>query len=1378
MLSNMGQLASSLELPPNIYSSIYNLIPTPVYLWQSIGDDFKLIHYNDAAFRITEGKVQDRLGVLARTFYQNEPDVFDVFDQCKKTKSTILKEWEYDFKTIKVKKPIRARFSFLEPDFVVAIVEDLSDYMNYKNELEEQRNHLALFIEHSPAALAMLDDQMRYIYCSQRWLSDYKLNGQDIIGKSHYDVFPEIGEEWRAIHQSCLKGKIERRDQDCFMRQDGSLDWMKWAIHPWYKSGGAVGGIIMLTEVITEQKLLEGKIAESECRLKLATQAGKIGIWDLDVLTKKMIWNEQMYHLYGIEDVGAPITYQFWMEHIHPEEKDRLVEQINHAFAVAEDFDMEFRIVQPKGKVLNIRAEGRILKDEQEKPVRLIGLNRDVTEKTEFIMSLQRMNMAVVERVKELNCLYRVSELCRKSTASFQEIMAEALPIIAAAFRYHQSTCVRIIVHGEVYSNGRFELTDWALCADIFMNQKKKGRIEVCYLEEMPAADEGPFLSEERLLLNSLADIIGNFGELKEAALSLKNSEEKYRYLFDNNPALIMIWDLELMQICEVNQKTIDLYGYSREEFIGMSVLAYHPEEDHPKITRFAHEMLEQNFSVQENKWRHLKKTGEELVVEISSHKINYQNRPAVLSLARDITQQTKFEYELKRSEDRYHALVEHAADAILMINDNGLVFSVNHSAAELLQMPKDSILGCTISELELHQDQNLATLIEIGHINSNKYDRKIHRPDGSVVEVEIGLRNIPEGTGTILIARDVTERNHTLEQIKKSESRMISLLENSPVPLAINGSDGSISFINKKFVETFGYTLEEVPNVDIWSHLAYPDAAYREQVMKEWAERSRRYFTEQGPFAVLEAMVCCKNGGYRIIEFNQSVLDEETLIIFHDITERKNMEKVLIQREEKFRALTENITDAIVLSDFDNNILYRSPATQKITGYYDSEVPSLKLQDLVHPDDRDYCDQGLQQVKRNVGGVNTFQLRLMHKEGRIVWIEGTVINLLHNESVGAIVCNFRDITQRRLVEEQLALSSLIIGSTDDAIISRTIGGTITSWNPGAQKLLGYSADEALGLSSFVLVPDHLHQEEEEFNRKINQGITIDHYETLRIRKDGNSVVVSLKHSPIFNEFGQVIGVSTILRDITVQKMLEQEKTKVIQDLIQRNRDLEQFSYIVSHNLRAPVANILGLSDLLLDNYMGQIDTNEVNIKLNKSIHLLDQVINDLNFILQSRKSITEQTTLINLNELLAEIMMSISSLIQKERAKINFDFSPMPNLESIKSYLYSIFYNLITNSIKYRRPDLDPEIRISCFLEGDLIKIIFQDNGLGIDMQKKGDQVFGLYKRFHNHTEGRGMGLYMVKAQVEALGGTISLNSAINKGSRFLIVLQNKNVV
>ncbi|MGZ3884556.1 MAG: sensor histidine kinase [Bacteroidia bacterium] len=246
---------------------------------------------------------------------------------------------------------------------------------------------------------------------------------------------------------------------------------------------------------------------------------------------------------------------------------------------------------------------------------------------------------------------------------------------------------------------------------------------------------------------------------------------------------------------------------------------------------------------------------------------------------------------------------------------------------------------------------------------------------------------------------------------------------------------------------------------------------------------------------------------------------------------------------------------------------------------------------------------------------------------------------------------------------------------------------------------------------------------------------------------------------------------SALLKAID-KKKAELQRDKMTNDLIQRNKDLEQFAYIVSHNLRGSVANILGLFNLWDPEKRNKHEQKYIYEGIRFSVKKLDDVISDLNYILQVKREVNENRETVVFANLIKDIKVGIYTMIKKEKARIKYTFDEAESILTIKSYLQSIFYNLIVNSIKYKKEEEDPLIEISSSIEKDMIVIRFKDNGMGIDMEKNGDKIFGLYKRFTEAQEGKGMGLFMVKTQVEALSGKIEVKSEPGKGSEFCIQL------
>ncbi len=251
------------------------------------------------------------------------------------------------------------------------------------------------------------------------------------------------------------------------------------------------------------------------------------------------------------------------------------------------------------------------------------------------------------------------------------------------------------------------------------------------------------------------------------------------------------------------------------------------------------------------------------------------------------------------------------------------------------------------------------------------------------------------------------------------------------------------------------------------------------------------------------------------------------------------------------------------------------------------------------------------------------------------------------------------------------------------------------------------------------------------------------------------------------------ISANGFIIDVSDLKEAELKEKKIAADLVQRNNDLEQFAYIISHNLRSPVANIVGVSNALIAGDLNEEEQTDFMNALSHSVQKLDEVILDLNHILEVRNNISESREWVSFAALVESAKVNLAGMLEGTNVTIRTDFSSVDRILTIKSYVYSIFYNLISNSIKFRRAGVEPIIEISSAREHDRVIVTFKDNGIGIDLNNRSNHVFGLYKRFHpQYAEGKGMGLFMVKTHAEILGGKVTVKSAVDVGSEFRIEL------
>jgi signal transduction histidine kinase len=282
--------------------------------------------------------------------------------------------------------------------------------------------------------------------------------------------------------------------------------------------------------------------------------------------------------------------------------------------------------------------------------------------------------------------------------------------------------------------------------------------------------------------------------------------------------------------------------------------------------------------------------------------------------------------------------------------------------------------------------------------------------------------------------------------------------------------------------------------------------------------------------------------------------------------------------------------------------------------------------------------------------------------------------------------------------------------------------------------------------------------------------------------------------TPIFNEYGICTHTLWSARDITERKIIEEEKSillnetlmlneelkanedelmQINRELIYQNEQLNQFSYIVSHNLRGPISTLLGLTNIFNSSSNTPEFKEELISHIQKSTGHLDTIIRDLNTILTQTKEVDHTSILVDIQSELSIIFDLYKPQIEKSEAVFHLDLSKAPTVFAIKSFINSILSNLVSNSLKYKKLNQAVVVKITSDIIDNNIVITHTDNGLGLDLKMHGDKIFGFYKRFHTHVEGKGMGLHLVKTQVEMMGGRIEVESEVNKGTTFTIVLK-----
>jgi PAS domain S-box-containing protein len=377
---------------------------------------------------------------------------------------------------------------------------------------------------------------------------------------------------------------------------------------------------------------------------------------------------------------------------------------------------------------------------------------------------------------------------------------------------------------------------------------------------------------------------------------------------------------------------------------------------------------------------------------------------------------------------------------------------------------------------------------------------------------------------------------------------------------------------------------------------------------------------------------------------------------------------------------------------------------------------------------------------------------------------------------IGAI----QDVTKQKEEEQRLRLLETVITKSNDAVmicgikLNENSLPSIVFVNSAFEDMTGYKTSEAIGMPLDIIFGAKSDSKQIDLLKQKIKEYQICDIETVCYKKDNTLFWINFTMIPVTNKDGEHSHWISVQRDVTELKEKEKEREQLIRELTKNNNDLKQFSYITSHNLRAPLSNLTGLLNLIDDIPIENPDLKELIDGFSTSTNLLNETINDLVkvIIIKDNPAIEKERILIK--DIFENVFNQLNFLINLHKPILKIELSEEYISNINKSYLESIFLNLMTNSIKYRSATNQLKITITSKVINEELVISFKDNGIGIDMGRNKDKIFGLYQRFHNHPDSKGLGLYLVKSQVESMGGNISVESKLGKGTTFTLNFKN----
>ncbi|MBF0539957.1 MAG: PAS domain S-box protein [Nitrospirae bacterium] len=689
---------------------------------------------------------------------------------------------------------------------------------------------------------------------------------------------------------------------------------------PVFKKDGSIKEWVGTCIDITRRKQAEQELSLVKQRLELAIKSSKLGIWDWDIPNNIMTWDDQMLVLYGLTRETFPGGVEAWMNGLHPEDREKILGENEAALRGEKEWDTEFRVLHPNGTVLYIKANGKVIWDSKGVPIRMLGINYDITERKhieeQLLKSREELEIKVAERTKELSLTIEQLNAFAKEKEALHDELNQIFTLSA------DMICIADINGYFRKVNPAWEktlgYTEEELLSKPFMyfihpedkektleiiNERLKAGATVLNFENRYICNNGAikwlsWTSNPILEQGITYAITRDITERKHIEIALQQSEEKFRTLFESSIDAIYIIDLK-GNFVDINKAAYERLGYTKEEMMSMPISQLDPPEFAAKLPQRMKYLQNHGEGVFESV--NLKKDGTAMQVEINSRFMEFQGQKVFFSIIRDITERKQADAALRQSEEKFHSLFESSLDALYIVDLKGNLIDANKTAYERLGYTKEELLSLNLSQID-HSDYTykIPELMEhMKKFGSAVFELVHLKKDGTTMPVEVNARYMDfQGQKVFFsIIRDITERKRSEEKLRKrewqlQESQRVSHLgswDYNLITETLEWSDETYRLFDQS-------PKNFIPSVSKFASFIHPDdfPVFETTWTKALESDNNPYYVniriinDSGKQWVMEA--------YGIVRRNSSYKPLSILGTAQDITERKKAEEKITQ--------------------------------------------------------------------------------------------------------------------------------------------------------------------------------------------------------------------------------------------------------------------------------------------------------------------------------------------------------------------------------------------------------------------------------------------------------------------------------------------------
>lgn len=919
-----------------------------------------------------------------------------------------------------------------------------------------------------------------------------------------------------------------------------------------------------------------------------------------------------------------------------------------------------------------------------------------------------------------------------------------------------------------------------------------------------------------RAALGTMVD----FTERRLVETALQESRNRYQAIFNSVKDAIYIVDSE-NRFLEINDAACKLWGYPRHEFLKLNSIVKAPESL-LYLSGHTQEVVPAGFQTNESEI--ITREGEHVTVEFTSQYIEYENKKAILTVVRDISERKQVEFLRKRSQNRLETLVRiaqyqagHSRDLLYFALEEvikltgsriGFLYFYSHDSREFslvswskelmnqrisknrkstFKLDQAGLVGETIRQnkhLIVNQSQS-PSLMSNGYPDGHyRLDRCLYIPVYRKQEIVAVLSvankeqdydqsDVQQLTLILDSVWNILERWRAEEAQRESEQRFRQLVELSQDAIIRLDLQGEVVMVNPAACRMFGYAEKEFLGLTLTGTYLPEERNLAVERLKQAANSEKVLF---------ERLAVRKDGSRICIEVTISPLTQGYFQeVIRDITERKKVEEQI-----KYQAmLIDHVSDAIISTDLDSKILSWNRAAEKIFGWSQEEVKGKSIKEVLRPDTQHGEIEELIDMVLKTGWQET-ELVQRRKDGTAIVMQAatSVVKDEKDKAIGLITVS-RDVTERKKMETALAESEkrykMLVENQTDVMAEIDINGVLLFANPAYCRLLGKEKEELLGTS----VESYIHLEDVEQSRKDLRPVLNPPYTT-----NSECRVLTLKgwrwiawtDNAVLDDKGQVTSITCLGRDVTENKMAKEELEKANDQLREVDKLKDNFLSTVSHELRTPLTSIKSFAEILLNYEEDRTTQKEFLGIINEESDRLTRLINDfldLSKIQAGRMQWRTEEVL--MEEAIRSAANSSRPLVEKARLELLMYIEPdLPRVLSDKDRLVQVVTNILGNAVKFT-PE-NGKITLRAWLDkgdGELkeqwVTVSITDTGIGIapeNHQKIFERFGQVGDVLKDRPRGTGLGLPICKKIIEQFGGKIWLQSDLGKGTTFFFSL------